>query len=442
MPAPRDRQVPHPLERVGPHPWPSPPLNVRAASGFRRECVDIRWDSLALQANSCFNVLGVNIYRSFDSAYGPFERLNLAPVGGNFWRDQSDVVLVLREDVSRSFTVRGAPDDPWGRWMFRTANSPIVIQHIPGAPNCTDLNVQVTVNGVASAVAAVYADQGIVELSNRAVFDVASQSKTPPVLPHQASDVVLATYRWRRNQVKLGLSRRVFYRITAVAHDPATGQLVETPLQHATQTNRDEIERSDAYWAEAVRRSKWVLYQGGERVQVFIRKTAGVKCQCTPLNRKTPDQSCLVCFGTGWIGGYEGPYDIILSPDDSPKNVRQSERGRSLDHAFESWTAPMPLLSQRDFVVRQNGDRYGLGPVRTPSNRGNQLLQFFTLNYLDETDVRYQVPIPDPAMLRSPETRWIVPGEGSSTPMMTDKATVPAERQMRWNSVTGENQNY
>lgn len=440
MPAPPDRQIPDLLERVGPHPWPLPPLNVHASSSFRKGSIDIRWDPPSPAANSCFNVLGVNVYRSFDSEYGPYERLNVSPVGGNFWRDSTDVALVLQEDVTDRFTVRGIADDPYGRWMFRTRNSPIVIQPVPGALNCTDLNVQVTVSGVPAAVSAVHGSEGIVELSNRATFDVANQVKTPPVLPADG-DTVLATYRYLRNQVRTDLLSRVFYRITTVAFDTSLGAIVETPIERGTQTNRGEIEKLDYIWREALRRSKWILNQGGERLKVFIRKTSGIRCGCTPTYHKSPSSTCEVCYGTGWIGGYEGPYDIIVSPDDSPRNIRQTNRGRTVDHVFESWTMPSPLLSQRDFVLRRNGDRYGIGSVRMPSNRENQLLQFFSLSHIDEQDIRYRVPTPDPHSMRSPETRWIVPGEGTSLPMQTDKTTIPDERQLRGNTVTWENQN-
>jgi hypothetical protein len=98
-------------------------------------------------------------------------------------------------------------------------------------------------------------------------------------------------------------------------------------------------------------------------------------------------------------------------------------------------------LTQRDFFVKLNGDRYGIGPVRMPSNRGMQLIQFFTTSHLDTADIRYSVPVIQTEFLVFPETRYPVPGEGKETPMMTDRESIPAERQYRANTVTGENVN-
>ncbi len=442
MPSPSDRRPPDILEQRQPA-FPLPPLNVSVSSAFRTQAMDVRWTSPSeLHANSSFNILGVNVYRSFDSQFGPFFRLNSVPLGSNFWRDETKVVLAVNENVSGKFTSRGAPDDVTIRWTFRTKHKPIVIHPSPGSANITNLNVQVTVNGVLAFVEAIWAEDGVVELRHVPTFDVVSQVQTAPVLPLNDSDVVLATYRHSKDAVPTDLSRRIFYRVTTVAYDDETNALVETPIERASQGNRDEVEKLDHMWREAVRRNRWILDQGGERVKLFIRKSAGVRCGCFSSTRRSSDEECLVCYGTSFIGGYEGPFDITIAPDDAAKEVKRTNRGATVSHTYETWTGPVPLLSQRDFIVKLNGDRYGIGPVRMPSNRGNQLQQFFPVSKLDEADVRYSVQLPDPQYLQAPATRWQVPGQGSSTPMMTDKPIIPAERQIRMNSVTGENHKY
>jgi hypothetical protein len=326
--------------------------------------------------------------------------------------------------------------------MFRTKFRPITIHPSPGCANCTNLNVQVTVNGVPAFVEAIYADQGIVELRKTATFDVASQEMTPPVLPTDPSDVVLATYRYVKQEVVTRLAQRIFYRITTVAKDPDTGALIETPLNRAAKSVNLEVEKLDWIWAEAVRRNRWIRDQGAERVKVFIRRAVGVQCGCDSDLHKQARSDCEVCFGTRIMGGYDGPYDITIAPDDSEKKISQTNRGRTVEHGYETWTGPSPLLSQRDFIVKLNGDRYGIGAVRMPSNRGMLLQQHFPIARLDEGHIIYKVPIPDPRFLAAPQTRYQVPGEGGSTPMMTEKQNIPDEREIRGNTVTFENHEY
>jgi len=438
MPAPRDRQIPHILEIRKPA-FPLPPLNVRVYSPAK-EVIDIRWTPPSqLDQNSCFNIIGVNIYRSFNSEFGPYYRLNTIPLGATFWRDQTRIVLALQEDVSKCFVARGVESDPVGRYVFRTPHRPIIIHPSPGAANCTNLNVQVTVNGQNAWVQTIRTEEGLVELRNKDAFDVASQQAVPVVLPTNEDDVVLATYRYRAEEVKTRLYQRVFYRITTVATCKDEPRLIETPLDRATQSNRHEIEKLDYIWREAIRRTRWILNQGGERVKLFIRRSAGVQCGCYSVEHKQPQNDCEVCYGTGILGGYDGPYDIVIAPDDAERGISQSNRGRNLSHSYETFTGPSPLISQRDFIVKESGDRYGIGPVRMPSNRGMQLQQMFTISYLDEADIRYKIPIFDPTYMEFPETRWIVPGEGKSTPMMTEKHNIDDHREIRGNTVTYEN---
>src|SRR6185436_2784182 len=111
-------------------PWPVPPLNLFLTSGYTAGVYDLTWDDpAALSLNSRFTICGINIYRSFDSEFGPFDRITEFPIGSSFWRDQTDNVLVLEEEVS---------DDQWllrgvetteirgRRFVFRTLRYPIV----------------------------------------------------------------------------------------------------------------------------------------------------------------------------------------------------------------------------------------------------------------------------------------------------------------------------
>ena len=260
-------------------------------------------------------------------------------------------------------------------------------------------------------------------------------------MPTSPSDVVLATYRYLSNHVKTDLGQRIFYRITSVAHDSISGHLIETPLDRATTGNNQKTEQLDWIWREAIRRNRFLLTQGGERVKLFIRKVVGQHCGCDSSLYGQPSADCTVCYNTGVIGGYSGSYDILIAPDDAEKAITQSNRGRTLAHDFDSWTGPTPLLCQRDFIVKLNGDRYAVGPVRMPTVRGMQLQQFFSLSHLDEQDIRYKVPVLNTEVLVSPQTRYLIPGQGKETPMITDRQSIPAERQIRGFSPTFENQN-
>jgi hypothetical protein len=163
------------------------------------------------------------------------------------------------------------------------------------------------------------------------------------------------------------------------------------------------------------------------------------------------------------VGGYEGPWDILIAPDDAERKVSQSPYGRRKEHTYEVWTGPSPVLTQRDFIVKQTNERYSIGPVRRPNNRGNILQQHFNVGYFDEQDIRYRVPIDGVTTSVYPETRYTevqapqLPVDGTQapwppgapyptapngqSPQISEESDVPTGQQQRgrtpaWKNVT------
>lgn len=445
----RDRNTP-PLELTK-APWPLAPLNLFLTSGWQAGAFDLRWDDPSMLAlNQRFAIMGVNVYRSFDSEYGPYHRLTDYPLGVLYWQDRTDIEVVVQEDVTSQFILNGvaATGQERVRYVFRVSRGPIVVSGSQGVPSKDPTDVWVYVNGVRAEVRAVWGFSGEVEIDARAFPDVVRQSLDRGVIP-EAGCTVTCTYRRVRQLLRTDLMQRVFYRVTTVGipvgclqGDCGPQDMVETPLEYAAATNSYEVEKLDWIWREAVRRNHWILQEGGERVRIFLRKNVGVACVCVPDDYHHQAQSdCLLCFGTGIMGGYEGPYEGILAPDDAERRIAQKDSGRTVEHSYEVWTGPSPILSQRDFVVKLNGDRYSIGPVRFPTNRGMVLQQHFNIGHIDEKDIRSRVPMQNPLRYAAVQFGPQPPEQGGPTPI-TDKPGIPEERELRGRTVTWENTTY
>lgn len=398
---------------------PLPPQNGQVVNPYIPGILDLRWDDPALLAgNSVFTVVGVNIYRSDASDRGPYYRLNSVPVGGGFYRDLTTIEMVRREVISweTGWVSKGdAPNDR--RWVLRTER-PIVkstfqAPHNQATPANAPSDVTVYVDNVEVPVDSVFGPTGEITLVNVGSVDVARQRIDAPLLPTETSTVEV-TYYASRNIVRSGLELQTYYRFSTVVIDLTTPSgYRETPLGRCPPAISGQTETMDYIWREAVRRNQWILQQGGERAKVFIRRTAGIPCS-HGLDPQTiefggqPSQRCLTCFGTGFVGGFDGPFDIIMAPDDAERKVAQSGWGRSRQHSQEVWMGPSPVVTMRDFIVKQTNERYSIGPVRRPTNRGVFLQQHFTLGSLDEADIRYAVPIDGVEKLTWPQTRSTV----------------------------------
>lgn len=394
--------------------YPLPPKNVMAMSPFLKNgALDIRWDDPSqIGENTTYNVVGVNVYRSDASDRGPFRRLNSYPVSGTFFRDFTDLVLVNQEVILWDQWQSKGDAPNAARWTLCT-RYPIVKPHTLGTPADSPDDVLVTIDGVPAWVGAVFGQTNSVTLNTEVALDPRNIRGVAAPLPTPTSAVAV-TYYTPRNVIFPAtlIDRKIHYRITTVVLDAsAPGGLSETPLDQTMPVSAMQIEQLDYIWREAMRRNRWILEQGGERVKLFVQKINGMPCMCTreidPRTRaysKQPSQRCVVCYGTGYVGGFEGPYDTIIAPDDAEKRIAQTPTGRTKQHLYEVWMTNTPVVSQRDFILKQDGDRYSIGPVRRPTNRGNVMQQHFNIGYIDPNDIRYQVPI-EPSMA-SPNLPW------------------------------------
>jgi len=454
--------------------FPLPPKNPQVVSPYILGALDLRWeDPAVLSRNAGYTIVGVNIYRSEASDRGPFRRINEFPIGGQFYRDRTDYARIEQESIAwnSSWLFKGdAPNDR--RWTLKTSlpiskrYSTAPHQDVNYADSPTD--VQLFIGGIEVPVADVFGPTGEITLINAGGYNAVTEEMNPAVLPSE-TDVVSVSYYTPKNHVRSGLEHNIWYRFSTVALDPSTPSgYVESPLDWCEPRSVIEVETLDYIWREAMRRNAWILQMGGERVRAFVKKTAGVPCECQIESRtlaysQQPSQRCETCFGTSFKGGYEGPYEIIIAPDDAERRISQSYQGRRKEHTYEVWTGPSPLLTQRDFIVKQTNERYSVGGVRRPSNRGNLMQQHFNIAYLDQGDVRYCVPMDGTTSLAWPETRgpncaptfapqpvdrpmsgpapW-PEGPDNVHPMLTEKDEICDENERRGRTKVWENTEY
>ena len=149
------------------------------------------------------------------------------------------------------------------------------------------------------------------------------------------------------------------------------------------------------------------------------------------------------CLGTNIVGGYEGPYDVIIAPPEAEKMIELADMGLHMRYDWATWLGPYPLLNPRDVIIRQNNERYVVGPVTPQGSRGAIYQQHFSMSYIDQGDIRYSIPITGgesevPAAYDP--YREEAPTEAS--PAVNNKPEIPAERIIRGKTVTFENISY
>ena len=404
---------------------PQPPRNVFVSYVYSDKtrdielsnALDIVWDNPSANPfNEPFSIQGVNIYRSYDSQLGPWEKINTAPIVIGFYRDQMTHER-LTEDVSNSFDFRG--DSPDGQFVFKT-QYPLVkdFKELVYANNTEDITL--TIDGQPVPVALIRGYDRTVSLIVTEYLDKVTKLRVKPILPKPDS-VVLCTYLRNVNNVSLDLGKRIFYKLTTVSDQG------ESALEHSDPFSSFGIEGWDYIWKEAVRRNGWILKQGGEDCKVFLRKWFGDKCTCFSEMDQRAKERCPSCYGTGIAGGYLGPVKFTMAPVDAQIQLRRGETGLNTSRTGTHWSNVAPRLHTYDIIQRSNGEFLEVGYVQHSEVRGNaNLQQEFNASLVQKGRFVYRLPT-------KPKDDAI---------LVTDKVNIPDGQEVRGRTVTHENITY
>ena len=93
----------------------------------------------------------------------------------------------------------------------------------------------------------------------------------------------------------------------------------------------------------------------GVDVHIWRRKTTGVVCSCFNQDTGEADKYCEVCYGTGWVGGYDkieynGLDSIKMRINDFSRNLELGEGGYSFNINAKANLGAEPIIKNRDLV--------------------------------------------------------------------------------------------
>lgn len=143
-------------------------------------------------------------------------------------------------------------------------------------------------------------------------------------------------------------------------------------------------------------RLRWLLAMGGERVLLYKRLYAGTLCPNydTVRRQHRTDPNDTICFGTNFVGGYFGPFEIFASISTVAKQrIRLYEQGLRREFNSTQWALWEPRLDNKDFIVRRNGQRLWINNVQQTKWRHHLLRQLFDTEEIERGNPIYNIPI-------------------------------------------------
>jgi hypothetical protein len=385
--------------------------------------------------------VGYNIYRAYDFPTN-WVKLNPAPWGGNFWRDMSTLTQVTYTVQPQDFIEHGE----LGRWAFRIPDIPyttVYAQRVVVSNSCDDVEVTVSVSGnplidgqkfrpikVEGFDRTIYMQMDNTLPAGGAVSDEALvNAGNVSIADYSNITLWQVTYNKLTNYVDIYTNfNRTYYTVVPVGPN---GECHEPGCKGSVIKNTQEVDEIDWVYAEMVRRNQYIFETTGEPAYLFFRKWRGELCGCT-YGSEQAKHGCKVCYETGYVGGYIGPFDFLFVPPDSALQVELDEGGRKVTRDSRSYLSRTPIVQNGDFILRRNGDRMVISNVVYKMPRGILLQQDFTVSLITPGDTRYLIPYentglptiynpvvrPDPFNLRSPK-------DGHGEPIF-DPRTVPS----------------
>ncbi len=153
----------------------------------------------------------------------------------------------------------------------------------------------------------------------------------------------------------------------------------------------------ERYFLDIRNKERWILEGGGERVLLLKRKHEGTRCPNFDNVRRRDRKHGFdtECFGTGFVGGYFQPIEIMISLiSGGVEQITWEATGKRRISVRRSWTLWEPLLQNGDIIIRKvNSQRLRITNVYPHRWHSYLLHQSFETDELERGHDIYNIPL-------------------------------------------------
>ena len=154
-------------------------------------------------------------------------------------------------------------------------------------------------------------------------------------------------------------------------------------------------DRPDVIATEIIRRNNLLLDRFvGIDAQLYIRRTWGQRCsECwDTIKQRKVKSDCLVCYNTGFVGGFFDPIPIKINFSPSPEMIRQANFEQQPD-ATNSWMSNYPQISPKDVIIEDGKTRWRVVQPSFTQKRRVKVHQVMQLVRVNHNDIEYKLPL-------------------------------------------------
>lgn len=133
----------------------------------------------------------------------------------------------------------------------------------------------------------------------------------------------------------------------------------------------------------------------GRRCFLFPVRTFGEKCTCydNSLGRSTKS-NCIVCFDTGFIGGYLRPIDFYMQLDPDAKSPSPTAlKGETQPRNTSGRLICYPVIKPLDLIIEAENRRWKVVTQTQTERLRSVVHQELSLHMVVKGDVEYKLPV-------------------------------------------------
>jgi hypothetical protein len=147
-----------------------------------------------------------------------------------------------------------------------------------------------------------------------------------------------------------------WYKVSSVYED-SEGNLIEGQSS-APSTFR--IRNTDKWFFKINERNYWILQNTGMWFDLYTRKYSGEKCpKCyDSIRGRAGSSTCDICFGTGFVGGYEPAFQLLVRLKPVDQSLGISNQMLVNENTPGAWTITDTLIMNRDLLISPAGTFY------------------------------------------------------------------------------------
>src|SRR5574344_64974 len=154
-----------------------------------------------------------------------------------------------------------------------------------------------------------------------------------------------------------------------------------------------QVHNTDRWFFKMNERNLWILKNTGMLFDLYTRKYDGEICpQCyDPIRGRAGTQDCDVCYGTGFVGGYDPAYQLYIRLKPIEKSLTVSDQMYVNENSPGAWTISNTKIMNRDILISPTGTIYQVTASMINQAGGYLFHQELKLKSFDMKDPIYNM---------------------------------------------------